>query len=183
MAFIGLFKKHGLENLEVSKVRDDLRDIERLETQLGRRLTSNQDTMERLKLFTENEKNVTEAEIEQAADQMEEIEFDIAAIYQELSKVRQEKRAVKGILILLERQSRLKSAGVWERITKMNPEKLEESLRNLGDMDSSVSENVDLIRETLGVPATPKDIRMSWSPRKRQIMEDIKAKRAEKQKS
>lgn len=62
----------------------------------------------------------------------------------------------------------------------MAPEKREENLRKLGDTDSQVDEKVDRIREVLGVPAAPKDIRSSWSPRKRQILEELKAKHAEK---
>ena len=177
MALFGLFKKHGLEKMKVAEVREDLRSMEALEQQLGRRLTSSQEKMEGVRLYGEREKNLSESELEQVADQIEELEFDVAAVYQELNKVRQEKRAIKGIQILLDRQDRLKSAGVWERITKMDPEKLEENLRKLGDMDQGVTDNVDQIREQLGVPATPTDIRKSWTPRKRQILDDIKAKR------
>ena len=179
MALFGLFNRNRLENLKVQEVRSDQREIERVEDEIVRKIYRNQDRMESLRIYVRDERSISETELEQIANELEELELDVAADNQELNKVRQEKRAIKGILILLERKQRLKQAGVWERITKMDPDKFEESLSNLGDMDSGVAHNVDRIQEALGVPATPRDIRRGWTPRRRQILEDLKASRGD----
>ena len=177
MALFGLFKKNRLENLKIQEVRGDQREIERVEQEIVRKIYRNQDRMDSLRIYVRDERSISETELENIANEIEELELDVAADNQELNKVRQEKRAIKGILILLERKGRLKQAGVWERITKMDADQFEESLRNLGDMDSGVAHNVDRIQEALGVPASPRDIRRDWSPRRRQILEDLKASR------
>lgn len=101
MAILGLFKKHDLTKLKVQDVKDDQRKLDDIEHQIGRRLTSLQDKMEGLRLYAREEKGLTDSELEQVADQLEELELDVSADYQELNKVRQEKRAVKEIGILL----------------------------------------------------------------------------------
>ena len=177
MAFLGFFKKRGLEHMKIAEVKQDLLQVERLEQQYGRQISTYQERMEGKRLYALNEKGITELELEQMANDIEELEFDIAAVNQEQGKVREEKRALKGILIVLERQERLKQAGLWERIAKMDPQDIEESLARLGDMDASVSENVDTIRHVLGAPATPKEVRQAMTPRARQILGELKSKR------
>ena len=177
MAFLGFFKKRGLENMKIAEVRQDLLGVERLERQYGRQISTYQERMESKRLYALNEKGLTDLELERLASDIEELEFDISAVNQEQSKVREEKRALKGILIVLERQERLKKAGVWQTIAKMDPQELEEGLGRLGDMDASVSESVDTIRHVLAAPATPKEIRETMTPRARQILGELKANR------
>ena len=177
MAFLGFFKKRGLEHMKVAEVRQDLLEVERLERQYGRQISTYQGRMESKRLYALNEKGITDLELEQLASDIEELEFDISAVNQEQSRAREEKRALKGILIVLERKERLKQAGAWERIAKMDPQDLEESLGKLGDMDASVSESVDTIRHVLGAPATPKEIRQTMTPRARQILGELKSNR------
>ena len=177
MAFLGFFKKRGLEHMKAAEVRQDLREVERLERQYGRQISTYQDRMEGKRLYALNEKGISDLELEQMASDIEELEFDISAVNQEQGKVREEKRALKGILIVLERKERLKQAGVWERIAKMDPQDLEESLGRLGDMDASVSESAETIGDVLGAPATPKEMRQAMTPRARQILGELKSKR------
>ena len=179
MEFLGFFKKRGLEHMKVAEVRQDLLEVERLERQYGRQISTYRERMEGKRLYALNEKGITDGELEQMASDIEELEFDISAVNQEQSRAREEKRALKGILIVLERQERLKQAGLWERIAKMDPQDLEESLGRLGDMDASVSESVDTIRHVLGAPATPKETRQAMTPRARQILGELKSERDE----
>lgn len=179
MAFLGLSKKSRLERMKVSEARADLREVERLEKELVRRAYTHQDNIEAKSLYAQNEPGITELALELVADEIEEAELDLSAAQQELSKVREEKRAIKGILILIERRERLKKNGMWKTIVKMNPEQLEDALRRLGDMDAEVSENVETIGHVLGVPATPRDLRRGWSSRKREIVDRLKASRSD----
>lgn len=179
MAFLGLSKKSRLERIKVSEARADLREVKRLEKELVRRAYTHQDSIEAKKLYAQNEPGITELALEMAADEIEEAELDLSATQQELGKVREEKRAVKGILILIERRERLKKNGMWKTIVKMNPEQLEDALRRLGDMDAEVSDSVETIGHVLGVPATPRDLRRNWSSRKRDLIAELKASRSD----
>ena len=177
MAFLGLFKKPELINMKVSEVKSDLSEVELLERRLGREAASCRELMQSKRLYAQNEPNLTDDELDGLALDIEELENDIAAKNDELGRVRDEKRAMKGVLMLLERKERMKRLGVWDDISKMSPEKLEEGLQKLGDMDASVSGNVDLIRHTLGAPATPKEMRQRLTSRARSIRDELSASR------
>ena len=177
MPIFGLFRRNRLENLKIQEVRDEQREQERLEQEIVRRIYRKQDRMESLRIYVRDERSISDMELDNIANELEEIEIDVAADNQELNRVRQEKRAVRGILILLERKDRLQRDGVWQRINRMDLNEIEDSLRNLGDMDSGVAFNVERIQDALGVPASPRDIRRGITPRHRQIVEDLKASR------
>ena len=177
MPIFGLFRRNRLENLKIQEVRDEQREQERLEQEIVRRIYRKQGRMESLRIYVRDERSVSDMELDNIANELEEIEIDVAADNQELNRVRQEKRAVRGILILLERKDRLQRDGVWQRINRMDLNEIEDSLRNLGDMDSDVAFNVERIQDALGVPASPRDIRRNMTPRHRQIVEDLKASR------
>ena len=176
MGFLGLFKKYDLEKIELEGVESEITELKRLEQQRVRRLTNLQDKAQGVRLYAKQEK-LTEADEEQCAGQLEDIENDVAATEQELENIRKEKQTLGGLAILLRRRSRLQSSDVWSVINKMDPGKFEDGLRNLGDLDDKTASNMDRLREVLGVPATRRDTRSAWSPRRRQILEELRSGR------
>ena len=179
MAFLGMFGKSRLERMKVSEARADLREVERIEKELVRRAYTHQDNIEAKRLYAKNEPGITELELELVADEVEEAELDLSAVQQELDKVREEKRAVKGILILIERRERLKKNGMWKTIVKMNPEQLEGALRRLGDMDAEVEDSVETIGRIIDAPNDRRTRRRSRSTRNHEIMAELTASRSD----
>lgn len=178
MAFLGLIgKKDGLKNKKADEVKKDLREVERLEAELIRRASTLRGRKASKEGYVVCEPYLTDDELDQIAVDVDELDNDIAATNDELSRVRDEKRAIKGILILIERKERLKRIGIWDAITKMKPEQLEESLRSLGDVDASVSGSVDEIRHILGTPPTPQEMRQRMTPSARRKLDELKANR------
>ena len=176
MGFLGLFKKYDLEQIKPEDIEREATELKRLEQQRMRRLTDLQDKAQGIRLYAQQER-LTEAEEEQCAGQIEDIEFDVAATEQELNNIRKEKQALSGLATLQRRRSHLQGSDVWGVINKMDPEKLEAGLRNLGALDEQTSSNMDKLRESLGIPTTRRDTRSAWSPRRRQILEEIRGGR------
>ncbi len=134
MAFLGIFgRRDPFGGITIEEVRKNLRELELDEARLGRRAGVYRERKESIEDYIRREPYITDDEMVQFALDITELEHDIAAQNDQLSRVRDEKRAVKGILILKEREARLKRGGVWSVITKMGPEQLQESLIKLGD--------------------------------------------------
>jgi len=174
MGLFGLFKKYDLNKIKREDIAREVDELKTLEQQRMRRLADLQDNAEGVRLYAKQER-LTEAEMEQCAGQIEDLEFDVAATEQELNNIRREKQALGGLVKLQAQRERLQKSEVWDTINKMDPEKLEEGLRNLGALDKQTSDNMDKLRETLGIPTTRRDTRSAWTPRRRQILEELKS--------
>ena len=167
-----------MEKMKPAKVRADLQKVERRETRLGKEAARIRDRMESKRLYAQNEPRLTDDDLVGLALDVEELEYDLAAKNSELRRVRDQKRAMKGVLIVLEQKEGEEDFAVWDDITKMSPEKLEEGLQNLGDMGADMSVNVETIRDTLGV--TPGDVRQNLSPGVRAKVDEFKASRGDR---
>lgn len=178
MAFLGLFGRQKLEKMKAAKVKADLQKVERREDRLGREAARIRERMESKRLYAQNEPHLTDDDLVGLALDIEELEYDLAAKNNELRRVRDQKRAMKGVLIVLEQKEGVADFAVWDDITKMSPEKLEEGLQKLGDIDEGMSVNVGTIRDVLGV--TPGDERQNLSPRVRARVDALKAERGDR---
>ena len=175
MAFLGFFKKRGLENMKIPKVKKDLLQAERLEGEHGRQISSYQEKIESKRLYAQSERGrISDLDRKQLAKDIAELEFDISASSQQQSKARKRKRALKGLLIVLEEREQLKQSDAWGTLAGMDPQDLEDSLARLGNMDASVSMSTDRIRHVLGAPATPNEIEESMTRREREIFDELK---------
>lgn len=177
MAFLGLFGRQKLEKMKAAKVKADLGKVERREDRLGKEAARIRERMESKRLYAQNEPHLTDDDLVGLALDVEELEYDLAAKNSELRRVRDQKRAMKGVLIVLEQKEGVADFAVWDDITKMSPEKLEEGLQNLGDMDAGMTVNVEMIRDTLGV--TPGGERQNLSPGVRAKVAAFKAERGD----
>ena len=139
MAFLGFFKKRGLENMKIPKVKKDLLQAERLEGEHGRQISSYQEKIESKRLYAQSERGrISDLDRKQLAKDIAELEFDISASSQQQSKARKRKRALKGLLIVLEEREHLKQSDAWGTLAGMDPQDLEDSLARLGDMDAGI---------------------------------------------
>lgn len=177
MAFLGLFKR-GLEKIKAEDVKKDIRGIEREEARVGRDAYIYRDRIETKDRYAMDEPNLSESELAHLASDIADLKGRLAATDDELFRLREERRAMEGLLIVIQRKERLKQYKVWDRIKKMSPDELEDGLRELGDADSSVSENADTIWRILGAPRTPKQMRERMTPEARQELDELKSKRA-----
>lgn len=178
MAFLGIFgKQDGLTKLKIEEVRKSLRELELDEARLGRRASIYRERKESIEDYIRREPYISDDEMVQFALDVTELEHDIAAQNDQLSRVRDEKRAVKGILILKEREARLKRGGVWSVITKMGPEQLQESLIKLGDADASATQTVEDINVILGAPISPREMRRQMTASERRKLDELTAMR------
>lgn len=162
VAFLGLFGRRKLEKMKAAKVRADLQKVERREARLSKEAARIRDRMEGKRRYAQNEPRLTDDDLVGLALDVEELEYDLAVKNNELRRVRDQKRAMKGVLIVLQQKEGEADFAVWDDITKMSPENLEEGLQKLGDIDAGMSGNVDTIRDVLGV--TPGDERQNLSP-------------------
>lgn len=178
MAFLGIFKRDdGLEKIKEEDVKKDIQGIEREESRVGRQADAYRVEIATKTDFAVNERNISESELAHVSSDISDLKNDLAATDDELFRLREEKRAMKGLLIVIQRKERLKRYKVWGRIKKMSPDKLENGLRELGDADASVSESVDMIWRILGTPATPRQMRERMTPEARQELDELKSKR------
>ena len=168
MAFPGIFgRRDPFGGITIEEVRKNLRELELDEARIGRRASVYRERKEGIEDYIRREPYITDDEMVQFALDVTELEHDIAAQNDQLSRVREEKRAVKGILILKEREARLKRGGVWSVLTKMGPEQLQESLIKLGDADASATQTVEDINVILGAPTTPREMRRQMTASER----------------
>ena len=96
MPIFGLFRRNRLENLKIQEVRDEQREQERLEQEIVRRIYRKQDRMESLRIYVRDERSISDMELDNIANELEEIEIDVAADNQELNRVRQGEASRQG---------------------------------------------------------------------------------------
>ena len=130
VAFLGLIgKKDDLEKIKAEDVKKDILGMEREEARLGRQAYTYREDVETKSQYAENEPDLSESELAHLASDIAVLKSRLAATDDELFRLREERRAMDGLLIVIQRRDRLKRYKVWDRITKMSSEELENGLR------------------------------------------------------
>ena len=180
MAFLGIFGGRDLKSVKVAEVKSDLQKVEMQEGRLRREASGLHERKESKWLYAENEPHLTGDEKRGLALDIAELDRDIAAKNDQLMRVRDQKRTLKGLLIVLEQQKSGEGLKVLDLLSKMPPEKLEESLQELADRDAKSTVNLGMVYDVLGAPLTAKGGNERLTPEERRILDEIETKRGDR---
>ncbi|MCE4624386.1 MAG: hypothetical protein F7C35_00790 [Desulfurococcales archaeon] len=154
--------KVSIEELEKERIRVEtranmvLRQIQRLEAEKER--------------LYEYGKNVPEGEKVMIAEKIKNIEDEIASKQREYGDLLRQRQALINLIRLKRWEAQLKKKGIWEKIKKVDPEKLIDKLADIKFEKESFDQNVEAIVAAIGpeIGGYPVDART------KKIMEKMK---------
>jgi len=172
MGLLNIFKK-DLTKIKSEEIARDESALEQQERQFERRLADKNDQLETLRLYYEQEK-LTPGEMEQAARRWTTLNKEAAEITDHLNKIQGERLASMGLKYAKLRDESSQKSSLLGELSKLDPRERERILIKLGAADEKMRQTITSVRDVIGIPTTPQDIKRTMSPEMREELENIK---------
>jgi len=172
MGLLNIFKK-DLTKIKSEEIARDESALEQQERQFERRLADKNDQLETLRLYYEQEK-LTQGETEQVARQRTTLKKEAAEITNHLNLIQGERLASMGLKYAKLRDESSQKSSLLGELSKLDPRERERILIKLGAADEKMRQTITSVRDVIGIPTTPQDIKRTMSPEMREELENIK---------
>lgn len=172
MGLLNIFKK-DLTKIKSEEIARDESTLEQQERQFDRRLADVNDRIETSRRYYENEK-LSSGDMEQTASQIVILKREKAELTSHLNRIRDERLTTMGLKYAKLRDESSQKSSLLGELSKLDPREREQVLIKLGAADEKMRQTITSVRDVIGVPTTPQDIKRTMSPEMREELENIK---------